>query len=92
MVLCAYGALTCVTLGYFQEKAIRMSNEMTALQEQFGRLQATVESAKTLLADLKSRLDSAIADGDSAAAAELGQRVQALTDSLAAVITANTVS
>lgn len=67
-----------------------MGKEMDDLKAAVTAQTSVVSSVTTLLADLKTRLDQAIADDDPAAIKAISDELSANSAALAAAVTANT--
>lgn len=67
-----------------------MAGELAALQAGVAKNTDVIESAITLLGNIKSLLDAAIASGDPAALTALSTALGAEDDKLAAAVAANT--
>ena len=68
----------------------RMSIELDTLIERVSAIETVGDSAITLLAELKAKLDEAIASDDKDALVELSERLGAQTQELADAIAVNT--
>lgn len=83
-------ALATLDLVALNERLIDMAQELDTLITRVSEIETVADSAIALLADLKARLDAAIAAGDMTALVELSERLGAQTDELAQAIIHNT--